>query len=81
MRGPRLEIPGGIYHVTSRGNNRAQVFSGPADFNNFRARLITVVEDFGWRLHAYALMPNHFHLLVELTRPGLDSGMQRLLSG
>lgn len=80
MRGPRLEMPGGIYHVTCRGNNRAQVFSEPSDYGNFHERLIRVIEDFEWRLHAYALMPNHLHLLVQLTRPGLDGGMQRLLS-
>jgi putative transposase len=77
-RGPRLLVPGGIYHVFSRGNRRQDVYLDAIDRFRFLDRLEEVVAWFGWLVHAYCLMPNHFHLLLETPEPNLSAGMHRL---
>ena len=74
----RIEYPGAVYHVTSRGNARKAIFRDDADRNDFLATLGRVVERFGWLCHAYCLMDNHFHLLIETPRPNLSQGMRQL---
>ena len=74
----RIEYPGAVYHVTSRGNARKNIFRDDADRNDFLATLGRVVERFGWVCHAYCLMDNHFHLLIETPRPNLSLGMRQL---
>lgn len=74
----RLQVPGGIYHLTNRGNDGQLIFRDESDKALFLDLVVEEVERCGWILHDYALMDNHFHLLVELTEPRLSAGMQRL---
>ncbi len=74
----RIEFPSAIYHVTSRGNARRKIFLDDADRQAFLATLAWVVERFGWICHAYCLMDNHFHLLIETPDPNLSRGMRQL---
>src|SRR5208283_2431525 len=74
----RIERPGGWYHVTARGNERRAIFRDDRDRQHFCDLMAEAVETFGWRLHAYVLMDNHFHLLVERPEPNLGRGMQWL---
>jgi putative transposase len=74
----RIEFPGALYHVTSRGNARQRVFRDGEDRKTFLATLGWVVERFGWRCHAYCLMDNHIHLLIETPQPNLSRGMRQL---
>lgn len=74
----RIEFPGAVYHVTSRGNARQEIFLDDDDRETFLATLAWVVERFGWICHAYCLMDNHFHLLIETPQPNLSLGMRQL---
>lgn len=74
----RVEYPGALYHVTSRGDGREDIYADEADRLEFLAVLAAVVNRFGWRLFAYCLMDNHYHLLVETPRANLSSGMRQL---
>ena len=74
----RLEFPGAVWHVTCRGNERRDVFRDDSDRERFLAVLGETVSLFRWRLHAYALMGNHYHLLVETPEPTLSRGMRQL---
>jgi REP element-mobilizing transposase RayT len=78
VRPLRLLIPEGIYHVTSRGNARGTVFRDDLDRVAFLELLALVVDRFGWICHAYCLMGNHYHLLVQTPQPNLSSGMRQL---
>jgi len=61
----RLEYEGALYHVTSRGNAREGIFSDERDRERFLGILADVVARYGWICHAYCLMSNHYHLLIE----------------
>lgn len=74
----RIEFPGAIHHVTSRGNARKKIFMDDTDRETFLATLGWVVERFGWLCHAYCLMDNHFHLLIETSAANLSAGMRQL---
>ncbi|MGD0273479.1 MAG: transposase [Gaiellaceae bacterium] len=74
----RIEYPGALYHVTSRGNERKEIFLDRLDRRRFLDLLSVIVRRFGWRVYAYCLMPNHYHLLLETPRPELVRGMQQL---
>ncbi|MBW6475921.1 MAG: transposase [Chromatiales bacterium] len=74
----RIEFPGALYHVTSRGNARAPVFLGDDDRTGFLKRLHETVERYHWLCHAYCLMDNHYHLLIETPEPNLSLGMRQL---
>jgi putative transposase len=74
----RLEYPGSLWHITSRGNAKQDIFSDDCDREFFLGLLGTCVERFSWILTAYVLMSNHFHLVVELTCETLSRGMQWL---
>jgi putative transposase len=65
----RIEFPGALYHVTSRGNARQRVFRDDEDREMFLATLAWVVGRFRWRCHAYCLMDNHIHLLIDTPHP------------
>jgi REP-associated tyrosine transposase len=74
----RTQNSGDVVHVTARGNRRQEIFRDDTD----RARLIALLdaacERSKWRLHAYCLMPNHYHLVIELAEPTLSDGFQWL---
>jgi len=77
-RALRIEYPGAVYHVTSRGNERRVIFHDGEDCEQFLRLLADAVTRFGWILTAYTLMTNHFHLVVETPTPTLSRGMQWL---
>jgi putative transposase len=74
----RLEFAGAIYHLTSRGNARQKVFFTDADRELFLSTLTGVVSRYHWICHAYCLMANHYHLLVETPKTNLSIGMRQL---
>ena len=74
----RLDHAGAIWHVTSRGNERRDVFRDDADRRRWLDVIGRVVAISGWRIHAYVLMGNHYHLVVETPTPTLSSGMRQL---
>ncbi len=76
----RVEEEGGLYHVINRGNYRQPVFSSVGAAQAFETALQQVVAKFGWRLHAYVLMTNHYHLALETPKPNLVDGMHWLQS-
>jgi len=78
VRPLRVEFEGALYHVTSRGNARDKIFLDDGDRVLLLRTLDAVVERFGWICHAYCLMSNHYHLLVETPRANLSRGMRHL---
>lgn len=74
----RLEYAGAIYHLTARGNARGVIFLDAADREMFLACLGEAVARFGWLCHAYCLMDNHYHLLIETPEANLSRGMRQL---
>ena len=76
----RIEMPGGLYHVMSRGNERRAIVHDDADRRRRLDWLRRTVETHRWRLHAFVLMNNHEHLFVETPEPNLSAGMH-LLNG
>ncbi len=74
----RLDHAGALWHVTSRGNERREVFRDDEDRREFLRLLGRSVELFGWRLHAWVLMGNHYHLLVGTPEATLSRGMRQL---
>ncbi len=77
-RAIRIEVPGGTYHVTSRGNNKEPIVRDDIDRRIFLEMLSQTTIRHSWTLLSYCLMTNHYHLIVRLDRRGLSSGMQRL---
>ena len=74
----RIEYEGAVYHITSRGNARQDIFLGSDDRTTFLKILGDVVERYNWICHAYCLMTNHYHLLIETPDANLSRGMQQL---
>jgi putative transposase len=74
----RIEFPGAVYHITSRGNERKAVFRDDQDRKIFLDTLGDVTHRYNWFCHAYCLMDNHYHLLVETPDGNLSKGMRRL---
>src|SRR4030043_2297950 len=74
----RIEYSGAVYHITSRGNARKKIYSDDEDRKNFFGVLETVVKKYNWLCHAYCLMDNHYHLLVETRDSNLSMGMRQL---
>jgi REP element-mobilizing transposase RayT len=75
----RLVVPHGVYHVYSRGNDGCEIAFDRYDYEQLEALVLRTTRNFNWRCWAYALMPNHLHLVVELQEANLSAGMQRLL--
>jgi putative transposase len=74
----RVLVAGGLYHVTSRGNERRSVYRSQTDRELFLELLGSVVGRCGWVCHGYCLMGNHYHLVVETPRANLPAGMRQL---
>jgi len=74
----RLEYEGALYHITSRGNTRESIFLDDKDRTRFLVILSDAVKRYGWICHAYCLMSNHYHLLIETPDANLSRGMQFL---
>ena len=77
-RKPRIEYAGAVYHVMCRGNRQETVFRDEHDCKTFVDTLGVVCERTGWRIHAYVLMGNHYHLLIETPEANLVDGMRWL---
>jgi putative transposase len=76
----RIQFPGAIYNVGTRGVRRTRIYWTDRHYELFESLFSTVVRQFGWLCHTYCLMPNHYHLLIETPQPNLSQGMQ-LLNG
>jgi len=74
----RIEFPGAISHITSRGNARLPIFEDHHDRNRFLSILEEVVKRYNWLCHGYCLMDNHYHMLVETKEGNLSLGMRHL---
>jgi REP element-mobilizing transposase RayT len=74
----RLEFAGALYHVTSCGNRRETVFESDDDRHTFLSVFKEVCETFNWECHAYCLMGNHYHLLIETPDGNLSKGTRQL---
>ena len=74
----RLEYAGACYHVINRGNYRRDLFAGKGAAESFQRCLFEAAARFGWRLHAFVIMRNHFHLAIETPEPNLSEGMRWL---
>jgi putative transposase len=77
-RPPRIEVANGIYHVTSRGNERQLVFLDDHDRDRFLEILAGVARRYRWRVLCFCLMGNHYHLVVLTLEPNLATGMRQL---
>jgi REP element-mobilizing transposase RayT len=74
----RIEYPGAVYHVTARGNAREAIFNDDSDRKTFLGVLGKIIERYNWLCHAYCLMGNHYHLLIETPDGNLSRGMRQL---
>src|SRR5438309_2187751 len=75
----RIQYPRAVYHVMNRGDRRESIFHDDADRQRFIETLGEACGKTGWQVHAYCLMPNHFHLVLETPQPNLVAGMKRFL--
>lgn len=74
----RIEHPGALYHVTSRGNSQSNIFITDTDRSSFLEILESAINRFNWICHSYCLMDNHYHLLIETPKGNLSRGMRRI---
>ena len=74
----RIEFAGALYHTTSRGNARGDIYKDNIDRTHFLKLLSQLCDRHGWLCHSYCLMTNHYHLLIETIRPTLSKGMKGL---
>ena len=74
----RIEFAGALYHVTSRGDRRESIYEDDADRELFLETAGEVIRRFNWVCHAYCLMTNHYHLVIETPDGNLAKGMRQL---
>lgn len=77
-RPPRPLLPDALYHVTARGNRKANIYLEDRDYLVWLDLMARTADRFGFICHAYCQMPNHFHLLLETPLPNLSEGMHYL---
>lgn len=75
-RKARVEFAGAVYHVLDRGDRREAIFKDDADRRRFLETLGEACARTGWRVHAYVLMSNHYHFMIETPQPNLVAGMR-----
>jgi putative transposase len=75
-RKARVEFEGALYHVLDRGDRREDIFHDDVDRERFLSTLAEVCERTGWRVHAFVLMSNHYHLMIETPQANLVAGMR-----
>ena len=73
-RSLRIEFPGAFYHVMARGNRRQAIFKDEEDRGRFVQTLGEACAMTGWRMHAWVLLNNHYHLMLETPEPNLVAG-------
>lgn len=71
----RIEYPGAYYHVMARGNRRESIVFDDTDRRTFLRTLGEACERAGFRVHAFVLMTNHYHLLLQTPEANLSAGM------
>lgn len=74
----RVEYPGAVYHITSRGNARKKIFNSNKDCLLFLNILKDTIDRYNWVCYSYCLMPNHYHLFIKTIDPNLSLGMRQL---
>jgi REP element-mobilizing transposase RayT len=74
----RLQFPGALYHVTSRGNRRSHIYRDDSDRIAWLGVLALVCERYHCVVHSFCLMSNHFHLMLETVEPNLARAMRHL---
>ena len=74
----RIEYPGAVYHITNRGNDKKSAFKDDQDRETFLKILAHVNKRYHWLCHAYCLMDNHYHLMIETPDGNLALGMRQL---
>lgn len=74
----RIELAGGLYHVTARGDRREAIYFGDDDREAWLSLLGDVCRRFNWRCHAWCQMTNHYHLVIETPEANLSHGMRQL---
>src|SRR3972149_9022863 len=74
----RIEYPGAVYHITSRGNEKKTIFKDDQDRTSFLDTIQQVNKRYNWVCHAYCLMDNHYHLLIETPEGNLSIGMRQV---
>src|SRR5580692_4490005 len=75
----RIQYAGTVYHVLNRGDRREAIFGDDRDRQRFLETVSEACQKTGWQVHAYCLMSNHFHLVLETPQPNLLAGMKWLL--
>lgn len=74
----RIELAGGLYHVTARGDRREAIYTDNSDRLAWLALLGEVCARYNWSCHAYCMMTNHYHVVIETPEPNLSRGMRQL---
>jgi len=74
----RIEFPDALYHVTERGDRREDIFEDDQDRQTFLSTLEQVIAQFNWICHAWCLMDNHYHLLIQTPDGNLSKGMRQI---
>lgn len=72
----RIEFPGALYHVLSRGNNHQNIFHSDKDHRLFLSLLAEITDRYNIEIYAYVLMSNHYHLLIKTMDANLSRAMQ-----
>ncbi len=75
-RKARIQFKGAVYHVLDRGDRQEAIYHDDADRERFLCTLGEACGRTGWRVHAWVLMSNHYHLMLETPEPNLVAGMQ-----
>jgi len=74
----RIEFPGALYHVTSRGDRKEDIYDNDKDHYLFLSILEKIIKQYNWQCYAYCLMTNHYHMIIETPDGNLSSGMRQL---
>lgn len=74
----RIALPDGTYHVMSRGNAKMTIYLDDHDRKEFLGIVATTIERYSVRCHAYCLMPNHYHLLLETPKANISAAVKYL---
>lgn len=77
-RPPFIHYPGALYHITARGNNKQDIFHNEKDFSRYLSNIKLFKKEVPFYLYAFALMPNHIHLLIEVIDSPISKIMQKL---
>ena len=80
-RKSRIDAPGALHHIIARGIERSRIFKTDADRDNFLSRLWEILAETKTACYAWALIPNHFHLLLRTSNVSISTVMRRLLTG